>query len=223
MKLVLASHRFGMYLISEGSSFNQCFSLQLCFRVQLDPSSGGLGGEALYLDTEDGFRPERIEEIASNYYSNIYNDQNLLKFKIQEVMTRIHVRKVNTNADDLCNIILQLDSFFESYSNIRLLVIDSISYHFRYDYDYGNDHMTQQLLQIACKLKQLAHERNIAVSKASGKSWLNFCFQKDSDYKSSQASQQTSTWLALELYLFHFSPLESKQSRSGQKRLQRKE
>src|SRR6218665_2965096 len=39
------------------------FCLKLCLTVQLDKEHGGLEGEALYLETEDCFRPDRAMEI----------------------------------------------------------------------------------------------------------------------------------------------------------------
>ena len=140
--------------------------MQLCFRVQLDELQGGLDGEALYLDTENSFRPERIHQMALNHFKIDTTEQSLLEFKADEVLTRIHVRRINTNADDLCDVIIngQLDTFFDCHSNVRLLIIDSIAYHFRYDYVHSHDVRVQQLAQISSKLKQLAHERNIAVN-----------------------------------------------------------
>ena len=163
----------------------------MCFRVQLDCSVGGLDSEALYIDTEDGFRSERICQIASNYYKSFFDDNNLLSFKTQEVLTRIHVRKINTNADDLRNILIngQLDLFLDSYSNIKLIIIDSISYHFRYDYEYENDFRTQQLLEIASKLKQIAFEKNIAVRIYFLKKQLIYFIILDSHIKSSEIGE----------------------------------
>ncbi|KAJ6219738.1 hypothetical protein RDWZM_005550 [Blomia tropicalis] len=137
--------------------------MQLCFCIQLDFECGGLEAEALYIDAENSFRPDRIREIAFNYFHSI--EPNLLKFKIEEILDRIHVRRINTNVDDLCDVILngELETFFEFHSNVRLLILDSIAYHFRYDYQYDNNRRIQQLVQISFKLRQIAHERNIAV------------------------------------------------------------
>ena len=140
--------------------------MKLCFAVQLAFGKGGLYGEALYLGTEDAFRPERITQIAFNHFSKDTIEVNLLNFKIQEVLTRIHVRKINTHADDLYNIILngELDSFLDFHSLVKLLILDSISYLFRYDYDNENAIRVQKLIRIASKLKEISHKRNIAVS-----------------------------------------------------------
>ena len=37
-----------------------------CVMVQQDYSNGGLKGNALYIDTENTFRPERIESISKS-------------------------------------------------------------------------------------------------------------------------------------------------------------
>jgi DNA repair protein RadA len=39
-------------------------AFQLAVNVQLPPEKGGLGGNVLYIDTENTFRPERIVQIA---------------------------------------------------------------------------------------------------------------------------------------------------------------
>ena len=140
-------------------------SFQLCFRVRLDASEGGLNGEALYLDTENSFRPERIKEMAMNYYCDRIQEEHLLKKRIEEILMGIHCRYVNTHADDLLTMIIdgQLESFLDHHSNVRLLILDSIAYHFRYDYQHESSHRIVQLMTIANKLKQLAHERNMAI------------------------------------------------------------
>lgn len=149
-------------------------SFQLCFRTQLGKSQGGLNGEVLYLDTECSFRPERIAEIGECFFRKQEIDSELIQFKIDELLAQIHIRNINTSADDLCNIILdgQLDLFLKEHSNIRLLILDSITYHFRYDYQYDNHIRNNQLMAIGNKLKQIAHEKNIAV----GISFLSFYF-----------------------------------------------
>ena len=77
--------------------------MQLWFRVQLNSKEGG---DALYLDTEDSFRPERIYEMAINHFRRTITNEKLLQFKANEVLTRIHLRKVNTNVDNLLDIVL---------------------------------------------------------------------------------------------------------------------
>ncbi|OTF83901.1 hypothetical protein BLA29_000469 [Euroglyphus maynei] len=147
-----------------GAGKSQIWSL--CFRVRLDTKQGGLNGEALYLDTENSFRPERIKEIAMNHYcGDIQDDHHQLEYRLNKMLMGIHFCSVNTHADDLLTMIVggKLESFLDDHSNVRLLLLDSIAYHFRYDYQHTNSHRIVQLMTIANKLKQLAHQRNMAI------------------------------------------------------------
>lgn len=140
--------------------------MQMCFHSQLPRSEGGLNAEALYIDTEDSFRPQRIEQFARSYFHKANKPQRVIDFKLKETLTRIHVRKINTHADDLVDLFTngELELFLESNSNIRLLVVDSIAYHFRFDYRQDSYMRNHQLSLIGSKLKQIAFDKNIAVS-----------------------------------------------------------
>ena len=151
--------------------------MQFCFRVQLNVNCGGLHGEALYFDTEGNFRDSRIIEMAQNYFSSTTKTPNLLRFKTNEVLTRIHVRRI-TSVHDLCNNILSghLDSFLAAHINVRLFILDGIAYPFRYDCPYSKNKRMHLLELIACKLKQIARERNVAVSHNARKLILYLTF-----------------------------------------------
>lgn len=139
--------------------------MQFCFRVQLSKQQGGIDGDAIYVDTEDSFRSERIREMVSNYLKSFQIEESIVQFRKDEVLTRIHVRKLNTHADDLCDFFFngELDSYLNEHPNVKLLVIDSMAYHFRYDYVHQNHVRVQQLAQITSKLNEIAYTRNIAV------------------------------------------------------------
>jgi len=135
--------------------------MQLCLNVQLPPEFGGLSGEALYIDTEDNIRPERLCSMADYCLKNCKELSQT--FSVDKLISRIHLRTCNKDAQDLVEIITnQIEPFIEQNPKIRLVVIDSIAYHFRYD--YRGDARDYELAQIAHKLKQLAHSKKIAVS-----------------------------------------------------------
>ena len=139
--------------------------MQLCFRVQLPEKQGGLNGDALYIDTEDSFRPDRLEQIATSYYKKRKINEQLLKFRLKEIQMRIHLRKVQTNIENFLEMITggELEAFLDAYSNIRLIVVDSVAYHFRFGYDGSKDKKTHQLTKLAKSLKEIAVQRNIAI------------------------------------------------------------
>lgn len=102
---------------------------QLCVSIQLPVSEGGLvpdGGEpinAVYLDTEGTFRPERIVSMASRY-------EGILK--VEEVLKNIQVGRCY-NSDHqmaLANKILQT----AHENNTKLLIVDSLTSFFRAEY-----------------------------------------------------------------------------------------
>ncbi len=94
---------------------------QLCVNVQLPKEQGGLGGAALYIDTENTFRPERIEQIARGMKLN--SDDILRHVIYAESLTSDHQMSLLDNTDK---------QFKEQ--NIRLIVLDSLIAHFRSEY-----------------------------------------------------------------------------------------
>ncbi len=94
---------------------------QLCVNVQLPPEQKGLGGKAIYIDTENTFRPERIRDMA------IGLDLDPMK-TLQNVL---YIRSYNTDQQIL--IAEKAEEKIEG-ENVRLMVIDSLTSHFRAEY-----------------------------------------------------------------------------------------
>jgi DNA repair protein RadA len=94
---------------------------QLCVNVQLPPERKGLGGRAIYIDTENTFRPERIRDMAvALELDPIKTLQNIL-----------YVRSYNTDQQIL--IAEKAEEMIEK-ENVRLMIIDSITAHFRAEF-----------------------------------------------------------------------------------------
>jgi DNA repair protein RadA len=85
----------------------------LCVTCQLPVDQGGLGGNALYIDTESTFRPERLYQIAE---ARGMNPQEALN-------NVIFCRVYNSNHLEL--VVKGLGRPIEKYG-IRLLVVDSV-------------------------------------------------------------------------------------------------
>ncbi len=89
--------------------------------VQLPPAQGGLLGEAVYIDTESTFRPERIIDMSK-----------AVGLDPQEALGHIHVaRAFNSNHQML---LVQKAQELARQRPIRLLVVDSLTAHFRSEY-----------------------------------------------------------------------------------------
>lgn len=94
---------------------------QLCVTVQLPYDQGGLEGGALYIDTENTFRPERVIQISSRF--NLDPQDVLKRIIFAEAYTSNHQMVLLENADEI----------IKEY-NIRLIIIDSVTSHFRSEY-----------------------------------------------------------------------------------------
>ena len=94
---------------------------QLCVNVQLQYESGGLEGNALYIDTEGTFRPERIIQMAAG-----------LDLDPNDVMKNITVGRAY-NSDHQILLIREASRIIED-KNIKLVIVDSLIGHFRSEY-----------------------------------------------------------------------------------------
>ncbi len=106
----------------EGNSGKTQICHTLCIMVQLDRHQGGLGGMAIYVDTELTFTKERIRSIAE-----------AKRFERSEAMKNILVAQpMSSNEQELCS--EKVGSVIDQYKNIKLLVIDSVTGLYRADY-----------------------------------------------------------------------------------------
>ena len=124
---------------------------QLCVTVQLPLEQGGLEGEALYIDTENTFRPERITQIAPRF--GLEPEEALRRIIFAEAYTSNHQTVLLENADEVIK-----------ENNIRLIIIDSVMSHFRSEY-LGREMLAprqQQLNKHLHKLIRLSRAFNAA-------------------------------------------------------------
>jgi len=94
---------------------------QMCVNVQLPPERGGLNGGALYVDTENTFRTERIVQMAQHLGLN--PEEVVKNIIFAEAYTSDHQMFLLENADEIIK-----------ENNIRLIVVDSLTAHFRSEY-----------------------------------------------------------------------------------------
>ncbi len=130
---------------------------QICHEVvvtvQLPPEKGGLDGEAVFLDTENTFRPERIKQIAAAF-----------ELDEEEVLHKILVaRAFNSNHQML--MAEKVNDLIQSGRNIRIVVVDSLTSHFRAEY-VGRESLAarqQKLNQHLHTLQSIANTYNAAI------------------------------------------------------------
>jgi len=124
---------------------------QLCVTVQLPFEQGGLEAGALYIDTENTFRPERITQMAPRF--GLDPEEVLRRIIFAEAYTSNHQMMLLENSDEVIK-----------ENNIHLIVIDSVMSHFRSEY-LGREMLAprqQQLNKHLHKLIRLARAFNVA-------------------------------------------------------------
>ena len=94
---------------------------QLAVNVQLPEERGGLDGSALYIDTENTFRPEWIVRIATT-----------LKMDPVQVAKNI-IYSEAFNSDHQTLLLEKADKVIQD-NKIKLIIIDSLTSHFRSEY-----------------------------------------------------------------------------------------
>ncbi|MFB6193206.1 MAG: DNA repair and recombination protein RadA [Candidatus Nanohaloarchaea archaeon] len=139
-------------LYGEFSSGKTQIAHHLSVNVQLPEEEGGLGKGAVYIDTEDTFIPERIEQMAEAQGMDP-----------DEVLDNIHVARA-FNSDHQMLLAEEAKQICEE-NEIGLIVVDSLMAHFRSEY-VGRGELAnrqQKLNKHMSTLLQIANTHNVAV------------------------------------------------------------
>ncbi|KAF2904190.1 hypothetical protein ILUMI_01982 [Ignelater luminosus] len=126
----------------------------LCVTAQMPGCNGYLGGKVVFIDTENTFRPTRLQAIANRFnldpttvlhnilYARAYNSEHQYEL-LRNVAAKFH----------------------EEAGVFKLLIIDSIMALFRVDYTGRGEiaDRQQKLAQMLSRLKKISEEYNVAV------------------------------------------------------------
>ena len=135
-----------------GSGKTQC-ALTLSVNVQLPKEKGGINGKSVYIDTEGTFRPERIRQIAEGIGANP-----------DKVLKNILVARA-FNSDHQILLIDKIKEMIKEGEPIKLIVIDSLTAHFRAEFA-GRGQLAdrqQKLNRYLHDLMRLAEQYNLAI------------------------------------------------------------
>jgi len=127
-----------------------CF--QLCVMTAMDKKLGGLESGVIYVDTEGTFRPERIVQICERFGA-----------PAEEVLNRIQVGRAY-NSDHQMVLVLESPKLIKE-NNVKLLIIDSLTSHFRAEYAGRGSLLERQqkLNKYLHQLLRLAEVYDVAV------------------------------------------------------------
>ena len=125
---------------------------QLCVNVQLPEERGGLQGKAVFIDTENTFRPERIQDMA-----------RALDMDEMEAVRNIYFARAY-NTDQQLLLAEKVEELSEK-EPIKLVVVDSLTSLFRGEF-VGREALAarqQKLARHLLTLHRLSELRNLAV------------------------------------------------------------
>jgi DNA repair protein RadA len=134
------------------SSGKSQVGFQLSVNVQKPKDQGGLEGSVLFIDTESTFRPERIKQLAE-----------VAGLDPETVLKNIYVARA-VNSDHQMVLAEKAEEMIKE-KNIKLIVVDSMTAHFRADY-IGRGALgdrQQKLNKHIHTLQRLADQFNLAV------------------------------------------------------------
>jgi len=100
---------------------NSQLAHQLAVNVTRPEDEGGLNGDTVWIDTEQTFRPERIRQMAE-----------ALDLDPEEILKRIHVARA-FNSHHQMLLVEKANDLAKDFP-VRLMVIDSLTAHFRAEY-----------------------------------------------------------------------------------------
>ncbi len=106
---------------------------QMAVNIQLPREMGGLGGSAIIIDTENTFRPERIEQMVRGLPpapdGGAWDSAEFLKnINVARAYNSNHQILLAESAMDVA------DKARETDRPVRLLIVDSVTAHFRAEY-----------------------------------------------------------------------------------------
>jgi len=129
---------------------------QWCFEtavtVQLPKEKGGLGGNCLYIDSENSFRPERVVEISKH-----------LGLDPQKVLKNIFVARAYNSDHQM--LLAEKAGEMVKEKGVKLVIVDSLTAQFRSEF-IGRGTLAdrqQKLSKHMRVLMQLAEMNNVAV------------------------------------------------------------
>lgn len=126
----------------------------MAVQCQLPREKGGADGVAIFIDSENTFRPERIIQIAKG--TDLDPDEVLKNVKVARALTSDHQMLLAEKIEDLIK---------KEGLNVKMIIVDSLTAHFRAEF-IGRGTLSerqQKLNKHMHTLMRLADKYNLAV------------------------------------------------------------
>ncbi|XP_017345240.1 DNA repair protein RAD51 homolog 3 isoform X2 [Ictalurus punctatus] len=142
--------------------------VQLAVDVQIPVCFGGLGGEAVFIDTEGGFVVQRlvgVAEAAVEHCAALAEDEEqrgaLESFTVEKILSGVFLVRCQDHVELLAELHL-LPDFLRKHPQVQLVVIDSVAFPFRHDLE-DLSHRTRLLSALSLRLTRLSAQHGPAV------------------------------------------------------------
>ncbi|KAL4223700.1 DNA repair protein rad51c [Mactra antiquata] len=145
--------------------------MQLACVVQMPEVFGGVEGEAVYIETDGGLVLERLTDIVAatvkhcRHIASRDSDpdiQNIVSsMAVDKMLAGIHVYSCHDNSQLLGTVEL-LPEFLKENRKIKVVIIDSVAFHFRHDFD-DMSLRTRVLTNLAQTLIRISKTFDVAV------------------------------------------------------------
>ncbi|CAM9368832.1 unnamed protein product, partial [Discosporangium mesarthrocarpum] len=148
------------------------FGMQLAVDIQIPPGFGGVGGQALYIDTEGSLTVERLSQMCAAVEEHLkriarnkrrYGGEDIgLSVPTQEsLLGGIHVWRLHDHIEQLAAA-RTLPDFLKEHPEVKLVVMDSVAFHFRHAFQ-DMSVRTRLLSRMAQQLNMVAQQHALSV------------------------------------------------------------
>ncbi|KAI5083077.1 hypothetical protein GOP47_0002820 [Adiantum capillus-veneris] len=142
------------------------FGMQLAINVQIPKEADGIGGSAVYIDTEGSFMVERALQMAQACVARLCSVDGLSfnsedSFNVDTFLSKIYYFRICDSTEQIA-IVNQLEKFLEEHKEVKLVVIDSVTFHFRHGFE-DMALRTRLLSSMGQKLMRLSELFEVAV------------------------------------------------------------
>ena len=138
--------------------------MQLACNVTIPKQYGGVEGECIYIDTEGSFMVDRVHQIATALECHLRKNSGSGRGhvpRVSDVLSKIYCFRVHDVTEQLATLKI-LPEFILAHPNVKLIVLDSVAFHFRHDFtDMAK--RSRALSQLAQDLNKMASDYQLSV------------------------------------------------------------
>ena len=131
--------------------------MQLSVNTVMPEDLGGLNADVIYIDTENSLSALRLKEMMDSWIK----ENEVINLESQDLVAKIQQITVSDHTE-LFEFVQDLHDYLERSKNVRLIVLDSIAFHFRQNFTDMTER-TRILSKMAQTLRNIAYQKRIAV------------------------------------------------------------